>query len=147
FARSRYRFGEQQAGIRSRFLDEIELDDVIRTETGQAFVGRHDRFAARDGGTDSFEGMDPYYYRRNLRETQQRARRSASPPPSAEHRIVYDEGEAEIVPGVRVFHETFGEGKVLAVEGRGDRMAATVFFKSAGQKKLKLKFARLQVVG
>ncbi len=36
---------------------------------------------------------------------------------------------------------------MLAVEGRGDRAAATVFFKSAGQKKLKLKFARLQVVG
>ncbi|MDX1530875.1 MAG: hypothetical protein R3362_05055 [Rhodothermales bacterium] len=34
-----------------------------------------------------------------------------------------------------------------AVEGRGDRAGATVFFPEVGQKKLKLKFARLQVVG
>ena len=59
----------------------------------------------------------------------------------------FGEGEAEIVPGVRVFHQTFGEGKVLAVEGHGERAAATVFFKAVGQKKLKLKFAGLQVAG
>ena len=32
-------------------------------------------------------------------------------------------------------------------QDRGDRAAATVFFKAVGQKKLKLRFARLQVVG
>ena len=150
YARSRYRFGEQTAGIRSRFLDEVDADDVIRTEAGASFSGNRDRFAVRGGGTGSFDGVDPHYYRQNLRETQQRARRRSAPSapePSEGRRIVYDEGEAEIVPGVVVFHQTFGEGKVLAVEGRGDRTAATVFFKSAGQKKLKLKFARLQVVG
>jgi DNA helicase-2/ATP-dependent DNA helicase PcrA len=152
-ARSRYRFGEQQSNIRSRFLDEVDLDDVIRTETGRAFTGKKDRFSVKGGGTGSFDGVDPHYYRQNLRDTPQRTRRTkrvqpAAPTQSGEGRhIVYDEGEAEIVPGVRVFHQTFGEGKVLAVEGRGDRAAATVFFKAVGQKKLKLKFARLQVVG
>jgi DNA helicase-2/ATP-dependent DNA helicase PcrA len=152
-ARSRYRFGEQQSNIRSRFLDEVDLDDVIRTETGRAFTGKKDRFSVKGGGTGSFDGVDPHYYRQNLRDTPQRTRRTkrvqpAAPTQSGEGRhIVYDEGEGEIVPGVRVFHQTFGEGKVLAVEGRGDRAAATVFFKAVGQKKLKLKFARLQVVG
>lgn len=51
-----------------------------------------------------------------------------------------------IEPGARVFHQTFGEGKVLSVEGHGDKKSATVFFQKAGQKSLKLKFARLQVV-
>jgi DNA helicase-2/ATP-dependent DNA helicase PcrA len=150
YARSRYRFGEQQTGIRSRFLDEVDLDDVIRTETGRAFTGKKDRFSVGRGGTGSFDDVDPHYYRQNLRDKPQRTRRTqrAQPaPPSEGRHIVYDEGEAEIVPGVRVFHQTFGEGKVLAVEGRGDRAAATVFFKAVGQKKLKLKFARLQVVG
>ncbi len=146
YARSRYRFGEQQAGIRSRFLDEVEVDDVIRTEAGRAFSGKKDRFSLREGGSGSFEGQDPHYYRRSLRpDTPKPAR--PKPAESDGHRVVYDEGEAEIVPGVRVMHGTFGEGKVLAVEGRGERAAATVFFRGVGQKKLKLKFARLQVVG
>ncbi|MEP0546547.1 MAG: UvrD-helicase domain-containing protein [Rhodothermales bacterium] len=146
-ARSRYRFGEQQSNIRSRFLDEVDAEDVIRTETGRAFTGKKDRFSVGRGGTGSFEDMDPHYYRQNLRDAPQKQRPRPAPEPTEGRRIVYDEGEAEIVPGVRVFHQTFGEGKVLAVEGRGDRAAATVFFKAVGQKKLKLKFARLQVVG
>ena len=52
-----------------------------------------------------------------------------------------------MVPGVRVRHATFGAGKVIAIEGSGDRATATVFFNGVGQKKLKLKFARLQVLG
>jgi DNA helicase-2/ATP-dependent DNA helicase PcrA len=36
---------------------------------------------------------------------------------------------------------------VIEVEGTGERAAATVHFKSVGMKKLKLAFARLQVVG
>ncbi|MDX1529913.1 MAG: UvrD-helicase domain-containing protein [Rhodothermales bacterium] len=155
YARSRYRFGEQQAGIRSRFLDEVEVDDVIRTETGRAFTGKKDRFSVGRGGTASFDGTDPHYYRRSLRGENgasgsgRRTRRPATSAPASSggRQIVYDEGEAEIVPGVRVVHGTFGEGKVLAVEGRGDRASATVFFPEVGQKKLKLKFARLQVVG
>jgi DNA helicase II / ATP-dependent DNA helicase PcrA len=145
YARSRFRFGEQQAGIRSRFLDEVEAEDVIRTEAGAPFQGKRDRFALRQGGTTSFEGVDPHYYRQSLRPE---AKRPAAPPPdNGGHRVVYDEGEAEVVPGVRVVHGTFGEGKVIAVEGRGDRASATVFFPNVGQKKLKLRFARLQVVG
>ncbi len=61
--------------------------------------------------------------------------------------MVYDEGEAAIVVGAQVHHQTFGSGKVIGIEGSGERAAATVFFRSVGQKKLKLKFARLQVVG
>jgi DNA helicase II / ATP-dependent DNA helicase PcrA len=155
FARSRYRFGEQTPGIRSRFLDEIDAENVIYTEAGKPFTGKKDRFSLRTGGTEAFDEMDPHYYRRNLREeagASRAPRRTPAPRPAPEaasggRQIVYDEGEAEIVPGVRVVHGQFGEGKVLAVEGQGERAAATVFFPNVGQKKLRLKFARLQVVG
>ena len=49
--------------------------------------------------------------------------------------------------GVKVTHPQFGSGKVLALEGRGDQASATVHFKDVGTKKLKLKFAKLTVVG
>jgi len=150
YARSRYRFGEQQPGIRSRFLDEVKADDIIRTETGRPFVGKQDRFAVASGGTAAFDEMDPHYYRQSLRDEASRSqgprRATQHRAESGERRVVYDEGAAEVVPGARVVHGTFGEGKVIALEGHGDRASATIFFPDVGQKKLKLKFARLQVV-
>ena len=61
--------------------------------------------------------------------------------------MIYDEDQVGIVPGMKVEHELFGEGKVLAIEGAGDQTKATVFFKEVGQKKLVLKFAKLRRVG
>ena len=45
-----------------------------------------------------------------------------------------------------VAHERFGKGKVVKIEGRAPDLKATVFFPSAGQKQLLLRFAKLQVV-
>ena len=58
--------------------------------------------------------------------------------------MVYDEGAAEIVPGIRVEHPLFGEGKVISMEGRGEQTKAVVFFPDVGQKKLMLRFAKLR---
>lgn len=48
--------------------------------------------------------------------------------------------------GAQVEHERFGKGKVLRLEGDAPNQKATVFFPSAGQKQLLLKFAKLQVI-
>ncbi|MBL8001231.1 MAG: UvrD-helicase domain-containing protein [Flavobacteriales bacterium] len=48
--------------------------------------------------------------------------------------------------GATVEHEKFGKGKVIKVEGRAPDLKATVFFPSAGQKQLLLRFAKLRVV-
>ncbi|MED5336396.1 MAG: hypothetical protein VX880_08775, partial [Bacteroidota bacterium] len=52
-----------------------------------------------------------------------------------------------IAPGVEVKHARFGKGKVLKLEGEEPNVKATVFFPSAGQKQLLLKFAKLEVLG
>ncbi len=121
YARTRYRFGKPESMLRSRFIDELDAR-VIRSERGQPPRTR-DRGRGRRSGD----------YR-------------ARPAPSAARHVVYDEGYGQIVPGMEVLHEQFGQGKVLAVEGSGERARATVYFKSVGQKKLVLKFARLQVL-
>ena len=144
--RSRFRYGEHQASIRSRFLDEID-PDVVRTEAGAVPNQQGDRFRLGDG--PAYEAMDPHYYRQNLSGGRPAPRRTVtrSAPldeSDGERRIVYDEGEGEIVPGIRVEHPLFGEGKVLAVDGHGAQAKATVFFQEVGQKKLVLKFAKLQ---
>ncbi|MEL7170148.1 MAG: 3'-5' exonuclease, partial [Bacteroidota bacterium] len=155
YARSRYRYGESQGAVRSRFLDELDgLDDVLRTDTGRAFRPKKGRFELGNGGTGGYGDVDPHYYRRNLRgDAGQKKPRRTKRMPAAEpepqgRRIVYDEGEGgELRPGMQVEHPKFGVGKVMGVEGRGDRASATVYFQRVGQKKLRLKFARLQVIG
>lgn len=134
YARSRFRYGQHETSVRSRFLDEVD-PEVVRTEAGERFEPRR-RFLPSSGPTVAYDEMDPHYYRRNLTTQTSRGERS----------IVYDEGQAEIVPGVRVEHSQFGEGKVLATEGSGAQAKAVVYFRSVGQKKLVLKYARLQVI-
>lgn len=51
-----------------------------------------------------------------------------------------------IAPGAEVKHARFGKGKVLKLEGQEPNIKATVFFPSAGQKQLLLKFAKLEVL-
>ncbi|HEX8299437.1 MAG TPA: UvrD-helicase domain-containing protein [Rubricoccaceae bacterium] len=151
YARSRYRFGEQTSSVRSRFLDELDgAEDLIRTESGGRFETRRGRFEMAGGGDESggrYGRMDPNYWKDSLRPDAVPPVRKTKAQAETERQVVYDEGEAAIVVGVQVHHQTFGSGKVIGIEGVGERAAATVFFRSVGQKKLKLKFARLQVVG
>ena len=48
--------------------------------------------------------------------------------------------------GLAVFHNKFGEGKVLALEGTGDDARAQVNFPRHGTKWLALSVAKLTVV-
>jgi DNA helicase-2/ATP-dependent DNA helicase PcrA len=52
----------------------------------------------------------------------------------------------DLAEGMTVEHERFGKGKVLKVEGNAPDLKATVFFPTAGQKQLLLRFAKLRVV-
>jgi DNA helicase-2/ATP-dependent DNA helicase PcrA len=52
-----------------------------------------------------------------------------------------------IVAGAKVLHERFGEGKVISVEGTPDNKIASIFFGSdIGEKRIMLKFAKIQVL-
>jgi len=157
WARSRYRYGEQTSNPRSRFLDEID-SDVVRTEAGGELEQDEDRFTSGGGSTQSYDEMDPHYYRRNLRDDgsngkssrgrKKKLRRIERSSGGSGRRVVYDEGEGELVPGTRVEHKKFGEGKVQSVDGKGEKATAVVYFGSdVGNKKLKLKYAKLRVIG
>ncbi len=153
WARSRYRYGEQTSNTRSRFLEEVD-SDVVRTEAGGELEQQTDRFSAGDGSSQDYDEMDPHYYRQDLsgdggtKSSSDGLRRIESTDGGGGRRVVYDEGHGEIVPGARVEHQKFGRGKVQSLEGEGDKATAVVFFGSdVGNKKLKLKYANLRVVG
>lgn len=158
YARSRYRYGEHQSGIRSRFLDELG-SDLLQTEAGEPFSPKQDRFQ-RSGAKGSYTEMDPFYYRRPLggaKGPSERGRTHNTKPvtrratPKAEpqgRRIVYDAEETgELTAGMQVEHGTFGEGRIMAIEGNGAQAKAVVYFKEVGEKKLMLRFAHLQRIG
>jgi DNA helicase II / ATP-dependent DNA helicase PcrA len=138
-ARSRFRYGQHESAISSRFLDEVD-PEVVRTETGGRLDKKEERFTLSSGPSFSYKNADPHYYRREI----QSSKKPAAP---SGRRIVYEEGEGEIVPGARVEHEQFGEGKVIALDGHGDQKRAVVFFEDVGQKKLALKYARIRRIG
>ncbi len=54
--------------------------------------------------------------------------------------------EEDLQVGVWVMHPIFGPGVVKSREGRGDELKVWVYFPSAGTKKLKAKYAGLEVV-
>jgi len=51
-----------------------------------------------------------------------------------------------LIPGMEVYHDRFGAGKILNVEGMGPSKKATVFFENIGNKQLLLKFAKLRLI-
>ena len=52
----------------------------------------------------------------------------------------------QLQAGMHVVHEKFNAGKVVSVEGNGENKIATIFFEGVGNKKIMLKFAKLQIV-
>ena len=70
------------------------------------------------------------------------APRRFGPPPRATGKKV--ESAIVLAVGDRVSHDTFGLGKVVAVNGEGDRAEATIDFGSGGEKRLLLRYAPVE---
>ena len=68
--------------------------------------------------------------------------RSFGPPPKATGKR--DNSGMVLEVGDRVSHDTFGLGKVIAVNGAGDRAEATIDFGSTGEKRLLLRYAPVE---
>lgn len=142
FAENRYRWGQLTVCEPSRFLSEIpdELLDYPK-KTVQPSQG----FRSLNNWSASLPGLKPANDKPVVTTTYKQLTDNPAPPP--DHETVSGPlAEVEsVVTGIEVFHERFGKGKVLAVEGTGPNRKATVFFPAVGQKQLLLKFARLRL--
>ncbi len=157
-ARVRYRWGKLMDCEPSRFLDELDdehldvhLPEIAKNygvprELRDAFGDPDQPRTFRGGGAFNRSGS---------------ASKPAGPPP-APIRFRKPEnlkplGEASaasgvpaneliLSPGIRVLHDRFGAGTVTEVESAADGGKATIKFDNAGEKKLLLKFAKLQLL-
>ena len=145
YALTRYRWGQLIQNEPSRFLDEID-EQFLNLPTVSA--KRPEPFDFNTARTSFYKPMPS-------------GSRAGAPPkpgmkkvasrPSAGSTDMGSGGETAqtvggIAPGVEVKHARFGKGKVLKLEGQEPNVKATVFFPSAGQKQLLLKFAKLEVL-
>jgi DNA helicase-2/ATP-dependent DNA helicase PcrA len=129
-------FGEYQATEPSRFLDEIPAELVERI--APAWVSpaqapfRHEHYAFR---------TNPYGRRKGGGRGQWREE-SPEYGPAFSYESE-DQSAEELRLGMRVRHEQFGVGTVVAVEAYNDDQKVTVRFNGAGVKKLIASYARL----
>jgi DNA helicase-2/ATP-dependent DNA helicase PcrA len=125
YASSRYRFGKMQYNNSSRFLEEISNDCMELKTLNQT---------AKVGGMKLPAAVLP--------KSAMKTQAGQSGPIQIKVSPVH-----LIVAGAKVLHERFGEGKVISIEGAPDNKIATIFFGTEiGEKRIMLKFAKLQVL-
>ena len=136
WAVTRYRFGEVTYSSRSRFLEEI--DGALLKEEG---AGHASTRAYRRPGAGMFDAppRSPSLPRKKPVDESQKY--FADPLPDYEGE---SQDPLQVKIGSRVTHETFGSGRILAIDGRGENARAIVDFDSVGRKHLMLKFANLR---
>ncbi|MDA0986809.1 MAG: UvrD-helicase domain-containing protein [Bacteroidetes bacterium] len=121
YARFRYRFGEISYSVPSRFLDEIDKKFTM--------IESKKRLHAKKYSTN---------YKTEIDSTEKYF--------SQENYILNDlDNTSKIKRGTLVTHETFGNGKVMLVVGKGDNTKVTVSFDEMGTKNLLLKYANLKL--
>ncbi len=154
YAESRYRWGQLTMAEKSRFIDEI--DEVFLELPTKTKWNR----LAEEPGKSTIKQKIPGKPAAPVQP------KSSSPPPSPKpaspgpgfkklsntpvstHSPVSQDGDdIELIQaGMSVYHATFGNGKVMSVEGAGPNKKASVHFEVVGLKQLLLRFAKLKIL-
>ena len=130
YSGSRYRHGQMRYYPVSRFLEEIDPQNIeSNVATLQQSSGGYAENRAKVSG--NFKPL--------------RSVASINPVAAANFRPSATE---LIQPGNRVLHLKFGEGKVIGIDGANDNRVATIEFALADEpvKRIMLKFAKLQIL-
>ena len=140
YCKTRFKFGEEQQQLRSRFLDEVD-PGVVRTESGATITQNKDRFSLED--TSATKGFGSTEIEYDWSSPLPKKTRSSA---TTTIQYEYQDGEDPFQVGTVVSHAKFGQGKIISRSGLGMDAKVVVFFKTRGQKKLMLRAAPLQVV-
>ncbi|MBA4802591.1 MAG: UvrD-helicase domain-containing protein [Euryhalocaulis sp.] len=132
FAANRQIYGRWQAVIPSRFIDELPPEHVDAESQTNYF----DSGPGFGGLKENVETFDSSYSSPGWRRMQAAKGRDRAKPPTIEAEATLmassDPGEARFRPGTRVFHDKFGYGDVVSVDGA----KLDVNFDHTGRKKV-----------
>lgn len=158
YALTRYRWGQLSYCEPSRFIEEIDgefLEYPVQERAASRPTPRGIDFSQERAGFGGGGRLQAPPTHQKPREANLFGNEPKSPvlPPSNFKKVTNAPSsgstgslDANIVVGSEVLHEKFGKGKVVNMEGESPDIKATIYFPSAGQKQLLLKFAKLQVI-
>jgi DNA helicase-2/ATP-dependent DNA helicase PcrA len=153
FAQNRRNRGLYQSAAPSRFVDELPESNVEIVETRSPFGGAYQNFGALYGnpyGQSRFDrqgtapGFKAGYSTPGWQRAQQQQAREAPPsrprpPVTIEGQLVAaSSAESEYSVGERVFHQKFGYGRIVHVDGN----KLTIDFEHSGQKRVIASFVQ-----
>jgi DNA helicase-2/ATP-dependent DNA helicase PcrA len=131
-AERRSTFGVGRANLPSRFLDELPLELI--------------QFEERQGKMESLFDQEPQWddhFQQSVKLTDDLTGESLPP---GEGVVLSPEGFFPLKAGMRVRHPKFGEGRVRSVEGMDEDQKATILFQAVGSKRLKVRYATLEIL-
>jgi DNA helicase-2/ATP-dependent DNA helicase PcrA len=142
FAANRMVYGRWQNAAPSRFIDELPEDHVeVQSEPG-LYGAPASSFAAHSRFTATQVDDGAYYENPGWRRARAAGGRAIARAPQiegqAETLSVSAGGASPFAAGARVFHEKFGYGRVVVVEGQ----KLTVNFEHTGAKKVVASFLK-----
>ncbi len=118
-AERRSTFGVGRANLPSRFLDELPLELIeVEEPSGEEEEDRGWVERMKETG-EILEGEGISWH---------------------------PDGFYPLKMGMKVRHPKFGEGRVRSVEGMDEEQKATILFSSVGPKRLKVKYANLEII-
>lgn len=149
----RHRNGQPTFPRPSRFLREIDTRFVKLEnssamgveQTGVQAVNNYRQSYSRPQFFSSgapLRSMPPSEPEQPRLRTNSRARVSAATPAVAKETAAR---AAQLAEGMRVNHARFGAGTILSIEGEGADTALTIEFDDFGQKRIILRFAKLDI--
>ena len=119
-AEKRSTFGLSRANLPSRFLDDIPAE-LILLEERQGKLGN--LFSQESPAVD----LNDHFQQPN-------------------EMVLSPEGFFLLRIGMRVRHPKFGEGRVRSIEGMDEDQKATIAFEAVGSKRLKVRYANLEIL-
>jgi DNA helicase II / ATP-dependent DNA helicase PcrA len=154
FAQTRMLHGRTSYNIKSRFFDELPEDALkwLSPRTAAFGSGFQPGYAGGYGGSNAWRGNAGGAGQAGNKYATNSGASSAVFMPgerafvSKKDDAVLSASGLAITAGMKVFHNKFGEGKVLAIEGQGDDARAQVQFARHGVKWLALSVAKLTPV-
>jgi DNA helicase-2/ATP-dependent DNA helicase PcrA len=138
FAGNRRVFGQWQSSLPSRFVDELPADHVeVLTPPGLYGGGYGAAAPSPGGGVESRAARADGYNSPGWKRLQARAgQHGLSQPREPRNSVIDLEAVSGFATGQRVFHQKFGYGEILDIEG--DKLE--IAFEKAGTKKVVARF-------
>lgn len=133
FAQTRFKYGNLIQSDPSRFLHEVDEEFLDLSQAGKnqrAFQGKK---IESDGLNLNSYSIPAHSHLKKVSIATKTNTAKGDPITSFK-------------TGIEVEHSRFGKGKIVAIDGNGDNKMATIQFEKDGQKKLLLKFAKLNVI-